>query len=74
MNSRTKFRNKLQIHVPVLQRVLQMLCRADENQAQGLVLDPFAGTGSTGVAARSLGCVFIGLDKDPLFKIGRAHV
>jgi tRNA G10 N-methylase Trm11 len=28
------------------------------------VLDPFAGTASAGVAAYTLGCAFIGFDKD----------
>ena len=28
------------------------------------VIDPFMGTGSTGIAARSLGCYFIGIDND----------
>ena len=29
-----------------------------------VVIDPFAGTGSTGIAALRSGCYFIGLDND----------
>lgn len=31
-----------------------------------LVLDPFSGSGTTGIAARSLGCSFVGVEIDPL--------
>jgi DNA modification methylase len=34
--------------------------------ADVVVLDPFAGSGTTGVAARSLGCSFLGFEIDPL--------
>jgi hypothetical protein len=38
----------------------------------GVVLDPFMGTGSTGVACRDLGFDFIGIDADPIsVKIAR---
>lgn len=30
-----------------------------------VVLDPFSGTGTTGVAAREVGCAYIGIDIDP---------
>nr|WP_246257871.1 DNA methyltransferase [Amycolatopsis anabasis] len=31
----------------------------------GVVLDPFSGSGTTGLAAREHGCSFIGIDLDP---------
>jgi DNA modification methylase len=30
-----------------------------------VVLDPFAGSGTTGIAARRLGCSFVGFEIDP---------
>lgn len=32
-----------------------------------VVLDPFSGTATTGLAARQLGCSYIGIDLDPTF-------
>ncbi|WP_255366141.1 DNA methyltransferase [Amycolatopsis sp. M39] len=32
----------------------------------GVVLDPFCGTGTTGVAALEHGCSFVGVDLDPV--------
>jgi len=41
----------------------------------GTVLDPFMGSGSTGVAAKSLGFKFIGIEKEPeYFEIAQARI
>jgi 16S rRNA G966 N2-methylase RsmD len=72
MQVREPFRKNQQLHVPTLQQVVKMLCRADASQESGLVIDPFAGSGSTGVAAVSLGCRFVGVDTDPVFEV-HAH-
>ena len=69
MDVRKKYRPKQQLHVPTLLKVLQMVCRAAGTQEAGLVIDPFAGTGSSGVAAKALGCKFIGIDNDPTFVV-----
>ena len=69
MDVRKKYRPKQQLHVATVTRVLQMVCRAAGCQDIGLVIDPFAGTASTGVAARALGCSFIGIDNDPTFVV-----
>ena len=39
----------------------------------GSVLDPFMGTGATGVAAFSLGCQFVGVELDPHYMIIARH-
>jgi hypothetical protein len=49
--------------------VLRMFARNCHKSTAVLVVDPFAGTGSVAVAARALGCSFIGMDSDPFSKI-----
>lgn len=48
--------------VPLLQFLIRTYCPPG-----GTVLDPFAGTGSTGQAARGCGCSFIGFERDCQF-------
>ena len=74
MEVRRKYRARQQLHVPTVLKVLQMVCRAAGSQEVGLVIDPFAGTASAGVAARALGCAFIGLDNDPTFVVPMSNV
>ena len=33
----------------------------------GLIIDPFAGSGTTGVAALQHGCKFIGVEREPVY-------
>lgn len=41
----------------------------------GLVLDPFMGSGTTGIAAKNLGFHFLGIEKDPSYmEIARARI
>jgi site-specific DNA-methyltransferase (adenine-specific) len=41
----------------------------------GTVLDPFMGSGSTGVAAKALGFEFIGIEMDPeYFEIAKMRI
>jgi site-specific DNA-methyltransferase (adenine-specific) len=54
--------------------VMQWLCRL-VTQPGGLVLDPFCGSGSTGVAALREGFRFVGIERDPdHVAIGRARI
>jgi len=56
------------------QKLMRYLCRLI-TPPQGIVLDPFMGSGSTGLAAKSEGFEFIGIEKDPeYFKIAEARI
>jgi hypothetical protein len=47
------------------QAIMRYLCRLTATPSGGTVLDPFMGTGSTGVAAVQEGRPFIGIELDP---------
>jgi site-specific DNA-methyltransferase (adenine-specific) len=47
-------------------KLMGYLCRL-VTPPGGTVLDPFAGSGSTGVAARSEGFAFVGIEQDPTY-------
>jgi site-specific DNA-methyltransferase (adenine-specific) len=47
--------------------ILEYLCRLTSTPAGGVVLDPFAGSGSTLVAARNVGRRAIGIELDPSY-------
>jgi site-specific DNA-methyltransferase (adenine-specific) len=49
------------------QDFLRKIVRAALPLATGVVLDPFAGAGSTLAAAEAVGCASIGLEKDPAY-------
>jgi len=42
-------------------------CRHDQEPVRPLVIDPFSGTGTTGVAAIKLNCQYIGLELSPKY-------
>jgi DNA modification methylase len=45
----------------------RLMTRLIERMPAGMVLDPFCGSGTTGVAARMLGRPFIGIEQDPSY-------
>lgn len=55
----TEREHQTQKPVDLLQRLIRVVCPRD-----GLVLDPFAGSGSTGVAALQNGCRFVGVERE----------
>ena len=55
-------------------RLMRWLCRL-VTRPGGLILDPFAGSGSTGIAAVQEGFRFIGIEKDASYcGIARARI
>jgi site-specific DNA-methyltransferase (adenine-specific) len=55
-------RHPTQKPLALLQRIL-----AASAQPGDLVLDPFSGSGTTGVAAVQAGCRFLGIERDPCY-------
>ena len=55
-----------QLPAAVMRPLIRMFGRAVTDQPAVVVVDPFMGTGSTAIAARQLGCGFIGWDRDPV--------
>jgi site-specific DNA-methyltransferase (adenine-specific) len=55
-------RHPTQKPVALLERVLAASAAPGD-----LVLDPFSGSGTTGVAALRTGCRFLGLERDPVY-------
>ena len=54
--------------------LMRYLCRLI-TPPNGIVLDPFMGSGSTGIAAKMEGVDFIGIEKDEgYFKIAEARI
>ena len=51
-----------QLPIPLMQRIVLMTTEPGD-----VVLDPFLGTGTTAIAAKSLGRQFIGIDMDPSY-------
>ncbi|MBM4027865.1 MAG: site-specific DNA-methyltransferase [Planctomycetes bacterium] len=64
-------------HHPTVKPVALMryLCRLVKMPGDTLILDPFAGSGSTGIAALAEGCRFVGIEKEPDYaEIARARI
>ena len=53
-----------QLPAAVLRPLIRMFGRALSEQPAVVIVDPFMGCGSTALAARQLGCSFIGWDRD----------
>ena len=47
--------------------IMEYLCRLTQTPDGGVVLDPFLGSGTTGVACIKTGRRFIGIDNDPRY-------
>ena len=55
--------------------LMEWLCRLTATPTGGVVLDPFMGSGSTGIAAGRTGRDFIGIEKDPgYFEIAKDRI
>ncbi len=59
-SEKTHGKHPTQKPIALLQRIVEASAPED-----GLVLDPFCGSGTTGVAAVSKGCRFVGIDMNP---------
>ncbi len=74
---RTKqsYRNEMNTHPTVKpQELMKYLCRLVTPKG-GVVLDPFMGSGSTGMAAKDEGFDFIGIEKEKeYFEIAEARI
>jgi hypothetical protein len=44
--------------------LMEYLCKLVRTPTGGIILDPFAGSGTTGLAARSVGCDFVLIEKE----------
>ena len=64
ISKQTTYVRTQQLSTAVLRPLIRMFGRAMYEQPQPIVIDPFMGTGSTGVAAHQLGCSFMGWDRD----------
>lgn len=52
---------------------LPLRCIAAGCPPGGVVLDPFSGTGTTGLAARRLGRLYLGIDRNPAYHQAARH-
>ena len=64
--SRAEMHGKIQNHHPTVKplALMEYLCTLTKTPTGGSVLDPFMGSGTTGVACRNTGREFIGIEKE----------
>ena len=56
-------------------KLMEYLCLLTKTPTGGIVLDPFMGSGTTGIACKKTGRDFIGIEKDPEYmKIAEARI
>ena len=56
-------------------KLMEYLCLLTKTPTGGVVLDPFMGSGTTGMACKKTGRDFIGIEKDPEYiKIAEARI
>ena len=56
-------------------KLMEYLCLLTKTPTGGVVLDPFAGSGTTGIACKKTGRDFIGIEKEEEYcKIARARI
>ena len=56
-------------------KLMEYLCKLTMTPTGGVVLDPFMGSGTTGVACKILNRVFVGIEKDPeYFEIAKKRI
>ena len=75
-NARDRFKAQSRNHHPTVKptALMRYLCRL-VTQPDGIVLDPFMGSGSTGKAALLEGFQFVGIERDPeYFKIATSRI
>ena len=76
MKGPDRFGSIVKNHHPTVkpQKLMRYFCRLITPPG-GIVLDPFMGSGSTGLAAKAEGFEFIGIERDPdYFKISEARL
>jgi len=76
-NEEAKTANKIGNNHPTVKplKLMEYLCTLTKTPTGGIVLDPFAGSGSTCIAAKRTGRPFIGIEKEQEYcKIAEARL